>query len=78
MSTPKQDKLKKIADHFGVSLDYLTTGKDSTAKAAVTDEDIKLALFGGDSVVTDAMWEEAKEFARFIMARERKKNDNKQ
>lgn len=29
-STPKQDKLKKIADYFGVSLDYLITGKDET------------------------------------------------
>lgn len=24
--TPKQDKLQKIADYFGVSLDYLMTG----------------------------------------------------
>lgn len=28
-STPKQDKLQKIADYFGVSLEYLTTGKES-------------------------------------------------
>lgn len=28
--TPKQDKLQKIADYFGVPLDYLTTGKEST------------------------------------------------
>lgn len=27
-TTPKQDKLQKIADYFGVSLDYLTTGKE--------------------------------------------------
>lgn len=27
-STPKQDKLQKIADYFGVSLEYLTTGKE--------------------------------------------------
>ena len=26
---PKRDKLKKIADYFGVSLEYLQTGKDS-------------------------------------------------
>lgn len=29
-STPKTDNMKKIADYFGVSLDYLTTGKDTT------------------------------------------------
>lgn len=27
-SNPKQDKLKKIADYFGVTLDYLMTGKE--------------------------------------------------
>lgn len=28
-STPKQDKLKKIAEYFGVTVDYLMTGEDS-------------------------------------------------
>lgn len=28
VSTPKQDKMKKIADYFGVTVDYLMTGKD--------------------------------------------------
>ena len=27
-SKPKNDKLQKIADYFGVSLDYLTTGEE--------------------------------------------------
>lgn len=27
-SVPKQDKLQKIADYFGVSLEYLMTGKE--------------------------------------------------
>ncbi len=27
--TPKNDKLQKIAEYFGVSLDYLTTGRDA-------------------------------------------------
>lgn len=27
-SAPKQDKLQKIADYFGVSLEYLMTGKE--------------------------------------------------
>lgn len=29
-SKPKQDKLQKIADYFGVSVDYLMTGKEET------------------------------------------------
>lgn len=28
ISNPKQDKLQKIADYFGVSIEYLMTGKD--------------------------------------------------
>lgn len=31
-STPKQDKLQKIADYFGVSLEYLMTGKAAEQK----------------------------------------------
>ena len=30
--TPKQDKLQKIADYFGVSLEYLMTGKEDVVK----------------------------------------------
>ena len=30
--TPKQDKLQKIADYFGVSLEYLMTGKEAVVK----------------------------------------------
>lgn len=29
-STPKQDKLQKIADYFGVTVDYLMTGKEES------------------------------------------------
>ena len=72
-STPKQDKLKKIADHFGVSLDYLMTGKESQARKPVSDEDVKLALFGGDGDVTDEMWEEAKFAIELIKKRHQRK-----
>ena len=37
ISTPKTDKLQKIADYFGVSIDYLS-GNDTKT----TDEDIEL------------------------------------
>ena len=30
--TPKQEKMQKIADFFGVSLEYLTTGKEDSKK----------------------------------------------
>lgn len=31
-TVPKLDKMQKIADYFGVSVDYLMTGKDPRAK----------------------------------------------
>lgn len=40
-STPKQDKLQKIADFFGVSVDFLITGKEETAVAQETHVDLK-------------------------------------
>lgn len=39
--TPKQDKLKRIADYFGVSVDFLITGKEETAVAQETHVDLK-------------------------------------
>ena len=72
-STPKQDKLKKIADYFGVSVDYLMTGSDSQPqKPEVSEEDIKVALFGGDEEVTDEDWNQVKNFVDFIKSTKKK------
>lgn len=38
-SNPKQDKLQKIADYFGVSLAYLTFGKEDTGQGYYLNED---------------------------------------
>ena len=35
---PKADKLQKIADYFGVSMEYLMTGKDWEWEAATPEE----------------------------------------
>ncbi len=39
--TPKQDKLQKIADFFGVSLEYLMTGKEKDWEPTFTQKDEK-------------------------------------
>lgn len=36
ISTPKQDKLQKIADYFGVSLAYIISGKEEPVKKETT------------------------------------------
>lgn len=48
-SIPKQDKLQKIADYFGVTIDYLMTGKEEPEKKETTltpkdERDIKKDL----------------------------------
>ena len=65
-SIPSADKLQKVADYFGVSVDYLL-GRDSNA--TVTDYDIKFALFGGDGEITDEQYDEVKRFAQFVKER---------
>lgn len=40
-STPKADKLKKIADYFGVSVDYLMTGKEESEEKKNPYSDLK-------------------------------------
>lgn len=75
--------LMKIAEYFNVSVDYLLTG-DETKKAptgegerAVSDDDIKFALFGGDGEITDAMYDEVKRFAHMVKLREEAEKGNK-
>ncbi len=60
--------LSLIADYFNISVDYLY-GKSQNEENA-----LKVALFGGDTVVTDEMWAEVKRYADFIKERE---NGNK-
>lgn len=43
-SVPKQEKLQKIADFFGVSLDYLMTGKDTQPDYLYSDENADLLI----------------------------------
>lgn len=67
-SVPKMDKMQKIADFFGVTVDYLLgteKERDPVPAGKVSDEDIKFALFDG-TPVTDAQYEEVKRFAKFI------------
>lgn len=77
-SSPKIDKLQKIADYFGVSVDYLM-GNEPTEpeQTEVTDNDIKFAFWGGGAdEVTDEMLEDVRNYAQFLMERERKKNES--
>ena len=58
--------LSKIAAYFSVSVEYLLEGEN----AKVSENELKVALFGGSEDVTDAMWEEVKRYAKYIKERE--------
>ncbi len=62
-----------IAQYLDLSVEQILTGEEKStphARGAVSDDDIKFALFGGDGEITDAMFEEVKQFAAFIKQRE--------
>lgn len=66
--TVKAETAAKIAAYFGVSVDYLLGIEEKekpTAEKAVSDEELKFALFG-DATVSDEDFEDVKRFAEFI------------
>ena len=48
-SKPKQEKLQKIADYFGVSVDYLMTGKNSS-NIKVVDENNNIVVLDDEAL----------------------------
>lgn len=68
-SVPNGATAAKLAAYFGISVDALL-GKEQSAPRAVTDEELKFALFGGSEDITDEMFQEVKRFAAFVRQRE--------
>lgn len=58
--------LSKIAGFFEISVEYLINGESFKAGK----EELKVALFGGGTNVTDAMWDEVIRYAQFVKERE--------
>ena len=79
--TPRGEALQKIADYFGVTTDYLLTGEEKekapaeAGERAINTDDIKIALFGGDGEVTDAMWDEALFAVQLIKERHKREKE---
>ena len=76
---PRKKTLALLAEYFGVSTDYLLGNeqkeKPATDGQAINEEALKLALCGGNTDVTDAMWEEAKNYIQYIKEREKRKRE---
>lgn len=70
--SPSSAAIKKIEDYLGIvfSIEQKQKAPTKTGERSVSDDDIKFALFGGDGEITDAMYQEVKEFAALIKLRE--------
>lgn len=66
--------LQAFADYLGCSVGYLINGETSETPMPVTEQDIKIALFGGEGEVTDEMWREALDAIEYIKFKHGKKN----
>ena len=76
---PNGSTAAKLADYFGVTTDYLLGQSDGEMPVetprVISDDEIKFALFGGDGEITDAMFDEVKQFAAFVKQREAGKKE---
>lgn len=66
---PAPEPLHVVATPQG---SYIVTDRDED-KPAISDEDIKFALFGGKGEITDDMLDEVRTFAEFVRQREEAK-----
>lgn len=73
VSEPDINTINKLADFFGVSVEFLLGRTEISTKTPVTKDDLMVALFGGKDDVTPEMWDEVKRFAEFV----KQKNDKK-
>lgn len=65
--------LKKLSNYFNVTVDYLLGETDIPEKShPTTDDDVKVALFGGDGEVTDEMWNEVQNFVDYVKSKHTK------
>lgn len=73
-TNPSAEVIPKIARYFGVTADYLLDAesekKPTDFGGRPTDDEIKFALFGGGTEITDSMYEEVKRFAQMVRLRE--------
>lgn len=73
---PTGKVIEKLTRYFGISVAELVGENPAFSeegKRVITDEEIKFALFGGDGEITDEMYQEVRNFAAFVKAREDRK-----
>ena len=74
---PSPEVLGKLSKYFDISVSQLIGEAELPAEKdrSIQDKDLMFALFGGSGEITDAMYEEVKAFARFVLQRETSKKE---
>lgn len=70
---PRIDKIELLANYFGIQKSDLIEKHNYEDEEKNRLKALKVALFSGNTEVTDEMWEEVVNFARFVEAREAQK-----
>lgn len=73
--SPSSAAIKKIEEYLGVvfTIEQKEKAPAETGKRSISDDEIKFALFGGDGEITDAMYDEVRNFAAYVKQREANK-----
>ena len=61
------ERILAEVNSYGDETEKAPTG---SGERSVSDDDIKFALFGGDGEITDAMYDEVRNFAAYVKQRE--------
>lgn len=84
-ATPNGETLNKIAEYFGVSVDYLLGQETEKAptdngERQISDDEIKAAFFEGADDLSqeemDAMWDDARDYIQYKLEQRRRKKDD--
>lgn len=67
-STPRPDKIKKIADYFGVSVDYLMTGKEKDIPAQEDENVLDATLIAMLQELPEDKIQRVKDFVSGMLA----------
>ena len=75
---PSTENLAKLSRRLKVTMNYIMGIEEPMQQTDpqhmdISDDDIKVALFGGAGEVTDEMWDQVKRFAEFIKQNEKNK-----
>lgn len=77
-TNPGAGALMKLAEYFGVSVDYLLEGKEKApaediGRREVSDDEMMFALWGDAEDVTEDDLEDVRRYAEFIRERKKRK-----